>query len=315
MADVLDAGQVAGPKDSQRAKLLLALASVYVLWGSTFLAIRVAVGGLPPLFMAGTRFCLAAVILLIAGRIAGHEVPSWRQVRNAGLIGTVMLLGGNGTVCWAEQFIPSGLGALLLASTPIWIHLGEAVMPGGARLSRNETLGVVVGLAGSALLLSRDSGGQAALPMLPQLVLLSATIFWSLGIVIGRRVSMPASGIYNSAFTLLGGGLSLVVCSGLLGEWPHVNLAASPLRAWVAFAYLVIGGSVLGFSAYSWLIQHAQPSITSTTNYVNPVVAVILGVVVLHEAVTARMVAGAVIVILAVGLTLTAKRRTLAEHT
>jgi drug/metabolite transporter (DMT)-like permease len=289
--------------------IALALGVVYGVWGSTYLAIRVAVEGMPPFLMAGLRFLVASGIMLLAGLAARHPWPTWRQIGWAAVVGQFLLVGGNGMVVWAERVISSGMAALLVASVPLWIVLIEAVVPGGTRPRALGVMGICLGFVGVALLMGPDltHGAQSSLAA-SGLVVLGA-LLWAIGTLIGRRVLLPSSGIYNSAFTMLSGALGFFVAALLAAEPAQAHWSAVPMNAWLALAYLVVFGSCVAFSAYTWLVQRIRPDLLATYAYVNPAVAVVLGALILHERVDAWILGGAALIIASVALVIQGSRQ------
>jgi drug/metabolite transporter (DMT)-like permease len=282
--------------------LALALGIVYVVWGSTYLAIRVAVEDVPPFLMAGGRWVLAAMILLAVGAATRQPFPTARELGWAALVGCFLLIGGNGLVVWAEQYISSGMAALLVGSLPLWVLGLEAVAPGGDKPTWLGVGGILMGLAGVTLLVwpSLVAGAQSAL--WAQGLVLVATLLWAIGTLIGRRVPMPRSGLYNSGFQMLAASLGFCVLSAAFGEPARFDWAAVSRDAWLAWGYLVVFGSCIAFSAFAWLVQNAKPDLVSTYAYVNPVVAVALGAWLLNERVDAWTVVGAALVVASVAL-------------
>lgn len=297
-------------------QIALALAIVYVVWGSTYLAIRVAVESIPPFLMAGGRWIAAAAILLAVGLATRQPWPKPKEMAWAGLVGCFLLIGGNGLVVWAEQYISSGMAALLVGSLPIWVLLLEAVIPDGARPTWLGSAGVALGMVGVVILVwpSLMTGAGAAL--WAQGLVQLATILWAIGTLIGRRVSMPQSGIYNSAFQMIAAAVGFVVISVAFGEPGRVDWAAVSRDAWLAWGYLVVFGSCIAFSAFAWLVQHVKPALVSTYAYVNPAVAVVLGAWLLKERVDAWTMVGAALVVASVALVIQGGRpKPIAEDT
>ena len=285
-----------GLADRRRAAAVVAaLGVVYVVWGSTYLGIAYAIETLPPFLMAGTRFLVAGAILYAAARLVGGAGRSARPDRTqwgfAALTGVLMLGVGNGGVSWAQQTVPSGIAAIVIASIPLWVVLIDRVAF-GARLSWVAAVGVAVGFAGVAVLINPsspdriDPAGGAAL--------LAAAFCWATGTLLSRGQRLTVPPLVAAGMQMLCGGVALVAAGLVAGELGDVQ--APSWRSVLALAYLVVFGSLLAFSAYAWLLRNAQVSLVATYAYVNPVVAVLLGAVFLGEAVTTRtLVAGAVI--------------------
>lgn len=283
-----------------RILLLAAFAAVYVIWGSTYLAIRVGVETLPPFLMGGVRYFLAGGLLLILLRWREVAWPSRRQVRNATVAGAIMLVGGNGLVAWAEQEVPSSLAALFIASTPVWFAAFDWLRPGGQRPFWTVWLGIIVGLAGVAGLVWQGDGSAAIIGLSGALALLAATICWSGGSMLARHTDRPESPWMAAALQMLSGGAAMLLLSPMVGELRGFQLQAVSARSLFALIYLLIFGSWVAFSAYVWLLEVTTPARVSTYAYVNPIIAVFLGWALLGERVTPRMLAAAAVIIVAV---------------
>lgn len=276
----------AGP-DAVGPLVVAALVAVYLAWGSTYLAIRIALETLPPFLLAGLRALAAGALLLGWAAWRGHGRVSAEALRNAAVVGVLLVAGGNGLVTWAEQWVSSGLAAAVAASGSIWIVLMLALL--GERPTRGEQVGIVVGTAG-VLMLNLD-GDLRANP-LGALALLGATLTWAGGSVLTRRWTLP-EGAVAVGVELLSGGAVMTVAGLLAGE----RIAAADLtpRAVAAWAYLLVAGSLVGFSAFTFLIRNVRPALATSFVYVNPVVAVLLGVAVGGETVTTMGYAGLVV--------------------
>ncbi|MGY1805149.1 EamA family transporter [Blastococcus sp. SYSU D00922] len=291
------------------AGVLVALGTVYLVWGSTYLAIKYVVdGGLPPFLGMGTRFLLAglvllAALLLVRGRAA--FAMSRVQLVTAAVTGLFLLVGGNGLVAVAEQDVDSGLAALLIAGTPLWVVLLRALLrdrPSGATVA-----GLLIGLVGVAVLLLPGVRGAAELG--PLLLVCLSSLLWSVGTVLATRRPMPADPFAATVVEMAAGGTAMVVLGSLGGEWGRLELSGTEPSAWVAFAYLVLVGSVLGYSAYVWLLARAPLSLATTYAYVNPAVAVALGAIFLAEPLTSNVLVGGAVIIGAVAWVITAESR------
>ena len=287
--------------------VLVALGTVYLVWGSTYLAIKYVVeGGLPPFLAMGTRFLLAGlvlvvVILLVRGRVAFSVTPA--QVVTAGICGLFLLVGGNGLVAVAEQDVDSGLAALLIAGTPLWVVLLRAVLRD--RPSAATVAGLLLGLVGVAVLLL--PGVQGAADLGPLLFVCLSSFLWSCGTVLATRRPMPADPFVTTVTEMAVGGTAMVLLGSAGGEWGRLRLAETESSSWIAFAYLVLVGSVLGYSAYVWLLARAPLSLATTYAYVNPAVAVALGALFLAEPLTANVLIGGAVIIGAVAWVITAE--------
>ncbi|HEU4794692.1 MAG TPA: EamA family transporter [Pyrinomonadaceae bacterium] len=283
-----------------RAAIILAFATVYIVWGSTYLGIRYAIETLPPFLMAGTRFMTAGAILFVWAKLNGDSVASpLSQWRRAFFIGGLLLLCGNGGVTWAEKYIPSSLAALLVATEPLWVVMLNWGF-GGKRPNWKVSLGVFLGLAGVALLVGTglNNGSHVSPIMLAASgVVVLAGMAWAGGSVYASRSPIKASTSLGAGMQMLAGGSLLVLLSLVTGDFKLLNLGAASWRSLAAFGYLLVFGSLLGFTAYSWLLRKVTPASAATYAYVNPAVAVLLGWFFASEPLTLRMLmAGAVIV-------------------
>lgn len=282
-----------------RIALILALLAVYIIWGSTYLAIRYTLESFPPFLMAGARFLLAGALLFLLARRRGSPAPTRAQWGGAALVGGLLLVSGNGVVVFAEQSVSSSLTALVLAVVPIWAALIAGLW--GQWPARREWLGLLLGFAGIVLL--NLEGDMRANP-LGAALLLTATISWALGSVWSRRLPLP-SGLMASAAEMLAAGAMLSLLSLASGE----RMAAPPTtHALLAFLYLIVFGAIVAFSAYGYLLRHARPALATSYAYVNPVVAVALGVGLAGERVTLVGLLAMVVILAGVALVATAKK-------
>jgi len=280
------------------AGLIFGFGIIYIVWGSTYLAIRIAIETLPPFLMAGVRFTIAGTILLIWMKIRGCPSPTWKQWRTAIISGVLMLLGGNGGVVWAEKVVPSGMAALTVATLPMWMALFDWLRPGGTRPAWTTCVGVFAGFGGMVALagFGRDSGGQP-INLLGIAALLVATISWALGSIIAKHSPRPESAILTTGMQMLAGGVSLLVASLVAGEFESNHLAEVSTRSILAALYLLVFGSLLAMTAYNWLLHVTTPTLVATYAFVNPMIAVFLGWLLAGEAFTnSTLLAGAVIV-------------------
>ncbi len=286
---------------SRRASTLnvwLALGTVYLVWGSTYLAIAVAVQTLPPLFYSGIRFATAGLIL--AAWLAFRRVDlriTRREFGGAAIVGTLLLAGGNGLVNVGERTVPSGVAALIVASIPLWIVLYRMIAR--ERVGRDLLAGVLLGLVGVAILVV-PGGLNGTIDPVGALILFGATLSWALGTFLSPRLSTPRHALVSTAYQMISGGVVLIVVALGGGELAHVDPAKISVQSLIAFGYLVLFGSLIAYSAYTWLLQNATVSLVSTYAFVNPVIAVVLGAVILAEPITPTTVLGAAVIVVAV---------------
>ena len=286
-----------------RARLIAAFAAVYVIWGSTYLAIRFAVQTLPPLLMASARFVIAGVIVLLWARFRDRAAWPNRVDWRVGLVsGALLLLGGNGAVSWAEQRVPSGIAALLVAIVPVFMVLIEWLRPGGRRPGAAVFVGVGLGLVGLALLVGPESLRGGSGDAIGALVLILGSLSWAAGSLYTKYAPKASSGTMATGAQMLAGGLTLLVASVVAGEPARLDLAHASTASLVAFVYLLTFGSLIGFTAYVYLLSHTTAAKASTYAYVNPVVAVLLGWAIGHEAVTTRTLLAAAVILAGVAI-------------
>ena len=293
----------AHPSRPSTAAVAVALLIVYVVWGSTYLGIAIMIETLPPLLAAGFRYATAGLLML--GALVAHA-RLWRGAaplerltgahwRSAFIVGTLLLLGGNGGVVLAELYIPSGIAAVLIAAMPIWLALFDAVST-RRRPSRLVVGGLLAGIVGVVLLLAPVDEFDRINPLGIGLCLL-AEISWAAGSIYARRVSLSRSALLGTGLEMLAGGIMLMLAGGLLGEVGRTNVDEFSVRSLVAVAYMIVFGSILAFTAYTWLLANVPVSTVGTYTYVNPIVAVALGAVILREPITPRtLIASAIII-------------------
>lgn len=283
------------------ALLIAAFAAVYILWGSTYLAIKYAIETLPTFLMAGTRFLTAGAILFVAARFTkDYERPTWAQWKTSFVVGTLLLLGGNGAVVLAEHYVSSSLAALLVATEPFWIVLLSWLWMKGARPNGKVALGLLIGFVGVYLLVSGQGGNSAAdgsNQIFGTILIIIGTICWATGSLYGLRAPVAKSSVLASGMQMLSGGAVLFLVGTIFGEWTNFNIAAVSLNSWLGLAYLTVFGSLIAFTAYSWLLKNAEPSIVATYAYVNPVIAVFLGWLIAGETFSAQMLVGAGVIV------------------
>jgi drug/metabolite transporter (DMT)-like permease len=276
-----------------------AFAAVYLIWGSTYLAIRFAIETIPPFLMAGSRFIAAGTVLYWISRAMGADRPHRTEWKAAALLGAMMFLGGNGGVVWAEQRVPSGLTALLIATEPLWISVMDWVRPGGVRPNWRVAAGLLIGFAASASLVApgRASGG---VDPAGAAVLLIATLSWSCGSLYSRHATLPKSPLMAAGMQMVCGGLLLLVVGSVTGEWAGLRIGDVSARSLLALCYLTSFGAIVAFTSYSWLLKVTTPAKASTYAYVNPVIAVILGWALAGETLSLRTGLATVAIVFAV---------------
>lgn len=298
----MNGGERARPS---RARLFAAFAAVYVLWGSTYVAIKFAIETLPPFTMAGLRFVGAGTLFFAWTVARGAPRATARQWRSAAIAGALMMMASNGLVCWAERRVDSSLASILVATVPLWIMMLDWARPLGRRPGSRAITGVAIGLAGVAILLWPESGG-VRLDTFGVVALLVAPLCWAFGSLYIRTADLPKSMIQAAAMQMLCGGALQLLLGFALGELSGFEPAnVSAKSVWSLF-YLLVAGSLLGFTAYVYLLRHTTPVRASTYAYVNPLVAVILGVWLANETFTLTQLVGAAVVLVGVVLTLTA---------
>lgn len=293
-----------------KTKVWLALLAIYIVWGSTYLAIRFAVDTIPPFLMAGVRFLVSGLILYAWRRLAGDPNPTARQWRSAAIVGLLLLLGGNGLVSWAEQRVASGVAALIVASIPLWVALIDALRPRGIKPDWKIILGLLIGFGGIVLLVvsSRQQSEAEGVSIAGVAGLLLAAFLWSLGSIYGRDADMPASSLLATGIEMLAGSAGLFLAATFFGEWKALDLSAISARSVFGLGYLIVAGSLIGFTSYSWLLRNAPVSLVSTYAYVNPVVAILLGAWLASELLNVPIILSALVIIASVVVINTSKQ-------
>lgn len=282
--------------------IVLALLAVYFAWGGTYLAMHIAVETLPPFLMAGIRFVIAGLLLYLWETFRGTAAPTKLHWRNAAISGGLMLLGGNALVVWAEQTVSSGIAALIVATVPLWMTLFAWLWYGEAKPTLSVITGLVLGFLGQILLISNSwqSSGYHTAPLTGYLVLTFAALFWAVGSVYSRKAQLPASSLMSISLQNIAGGALCLGVGLLTGEPAKLHLADLSAQSLWALAYLIFIGSLIGFSAYIWVLKKAEPALVSTYAYVNPLVAVFLGYVFADEPITTHIALAACIIVVAV---------------
>jgi drug/metabolite transporter (DMT)-like permease len=293
---------------ASRARIWAALAIVYVVWGSTYLGIDLAVRTIPPFLMASARFLIAGGLLYAWAIRRGdrNDLPIARHWLSAFLIAAPMLAVGNAAVGWAEQTLDTGTASLIIASVPLWMALLDRIFC-AQRLARAVVLGLVIGFAGVGLLVAPGGAGGAG--SRAAFVLVFSSLAWASGSLYSRQALLPQRPQVAAAMQMLAGGLILVVVAAVSGELGRVHPEAISLESWLGFAYLVVAGSLLAFTTYMWLLRAAPTSLVATYAYVNPVVAVLLGTALLGEPLTWRTLVGGGIIVASVALIVRTPRR------
>ena len=288
---------------TSRTRIALAFAAVYVIWGSTYLAIRYAIETIPPFLMAGTRFIIAGGALYLWSRLTGGERPSRAAWLATAVTGILMLAVGNGAVTWSEQHIPSGIAALLVASVALWMVLLEFLRKNGTRPTRLSVIGLAIGFAGVAVLVGPAALSNAGdLDVFAALVLVGASLSWATGSVYSRVLPRPASAPLGSGMQMLAGGIALLIVGMSTGELSRIDLAGVSTRSAASLGYLIVFGSIVGFTAYAWLLRVCTPAAVATYAYVNPMVAMFLGWLIAGEEFGPRMIVAAAIILSGVAL-------------
>ena len=291
-------------------KVLLAFAIIYFVWGSTFLAIRVGVREVPPFLLAGMRFLVAGVILYGWMRARGTPNPTTREWGAASFLAILIFVLDYGLLFWAERRVPSGTAAVMMATIPGFMALGEIVFLRTQRLRFRLGLALLVGMAGVAVLVGHSiSMGEAPIDTVGACALIVAAISWSVAASLSRKLPLPAAKAMSSGAQMLAGGVLLTLTAALLGEFRGFRVQAVSRGAWLALAYLIVAGSIVGFTAYVWLIHHESPTKVGTYAYVNPVVAVLVGYFLGGEAIGPRTIAGTALVLVSVVVITTTPRK------
>lgn len=270
--------------DKLNSKIWIALIALYIVWGSTYLGMRIAIETIPPFVHGAIRFFLSGVILIIWQRMAGEPMPTARQWISCAIIGNLLLVGGNGLVSWAEQTIPSGIAALIIAAVPMFMVMMEAVRPHGNKPTIKAIIGLFIGFAGIYVLIAPSHNMHStSLNVSGVAALLFACVFWSMGSVYSKAADVPSSAFMTTGAEMLMGGLGLLLMSVFTNELQTWDIAAVSARSIYALTYLFLIGSMIGFGSYIWLLKHAPISLVATYAYVNPVVAVLLGAWIVNE--------------------------------
>jgi drug/metabolite transporter (DMT)-like permease len=282
-----------------KTKLWIALLALYIVWGSTYLAIRFSVETIPPFLHAALRFLISGAILYIWRRAAGDPAPTLGNWKSTAIVGAALLLGGNGLVAWAEQTVPSGIAALMITTSPFWLVLFESMRAGGAKPTWQAILGLFIGFAGVFILVgpAEITGSGTSFDTFGIILLLLAPFFWSLGSIYAKGADLPKSTLLSTGMQMLTGAVALFLVSLVKGELNGFSFGLVSMRSWLGLAYLITFGSLIGFVSYGWLLHNAPVSLMSTYAYVNPVVAVLLGNWLADEPLNGRILVAAAIII------------------
>ncbi len=287
-------------RHSPDLKKLAAFAAIYLIWGSTYLAIQYGITSLPPFLMAGFRFLIAGIPLVLIARWRGAAAPTRKQWGSATLIGGLLLFGGNGLVTWGQQWVPSGLAAVLIATVPLWMVVIDRAFYCGPRITLPMILGLLSGIGGVVILVGGGRYEANTVHPIGGMLVLLAALSWSVGSLHSRRVDLPDSPILTAGMEMMMGGLVMIAVGSVSGEWVKLEWSAISGTAVIAFLYLVVFGSIIALSAYAYLLRAASPAAVSTYAFVNPVVAIFLGWAVAGEQVGSRVILASALIIGAV---------------
>ncbi len=289
-------------------KVLLAFSIIYFVWGSTFLAIRVGVREVPPFLLAGMRFFIAGIVLYAWMRAKRTPSPTAREWGAATLLAVLIFVFDYGLLFWAEKRVPSGIAAVMMATIPVFMTLSEIFIMKTLRMTTRLAMALLVGVGGVVVLVGHSSGlGDSPIDTLGACALLFAAISWSVASALSRKLTLPQSKAMSSAAQMFAGGILLAITSASLGEFRGFRFGAVSSKAWLSLAYLIVAGSIMGFTAYVWLLHHESPTKVGTYAYVNPVVAVLVGYFLGGEAVGLRTIVGTLLVLVSVVAITTAR--------
>ena len=282
-------------------KILLAFSIIYFVWGSTFLAIRVGVREVPPLILAAIRFSIAGLALYAWISARGEAQPTAREWRSASLLGLIIFVFDYGLLFWSEQRVPSGVAAVMLATIPVFMALSEIIILRTQRLTVRLVLALLIGIFGVAVLMAHSLNlGGAPVDKLGALALIFASISWSIASILSRKIPLPQSKLMSSAAQMLTGGILLTILAAALGDFHNFHPATVSRAVWFSLLYLIVAGSIIGFTAYVWLLHHESPTKVGTYAYVNPIVAVLVGYFLGGEELTTRTILGSLCILVSV---------------
>jgi drug/metabolite transporter (DMT)-like permease len=298
------------PSSPATWKTFLAFAIIYFVWGSTFLAIRIGVAEVPPFLLAGMRFLIAGLVIYLWMIARGEPSPTPRQWTSAFLLALLIFVMDYGLLFWAEQRVPSGVAAVMLATIPAFMALSEIIILRTQRLTLRLTLALLIGLAGVAVLMSRSLNlGGAPIDSRGAAALIIAAIGWSVAAALTLKLPLPPSKVMNSGAQMFAGGILLFLTSAALGEFRSFHPGSVSRAAWISLLYLIVAGSIIAFTAYIWLIHHQSPTKVGTYAYVNPVIAVLLGYFFADEPLGSRTILGTLFVLVSVIVITTARTK------
>jgi drug/metabolite transporter (DMT)-like permease len=301
-----------------RTRVLLAFGAVYFLWGSTFLAIKYSIDTIPPFLMGGSRFLIAGAVLYAVARLRGAPRPSASDWRTAAITGVLMIACGNGAVVWSEQSVPSGIVALIVATVPLWMVMIDWLRPRGVRPRPPVFVGLALGIVGIVILVGPKAVvGQGHVGAIGAGILVLGSLSWAAGSIITRRSERPSSALVTTALQMLAGGVALAIMSVGFGELSAFSLSGVSLRSLLGWLYLIVFGSLIGFTAYVYLLGTVSAAKASTYAYVNPVIAVLLGWAFANEPVGARTIVAAAVILAGVAIITTTQSsggRSTGEH-
>jgi len=282
-------------------KILLAFSIIYFVWGSTFLAIRVGVREVPPLILAAIRFSIAGLALYAWISARGEAQPTAREWRSASLLGLIIFVFDYGLLFWSEQRVPSGVAAVMLATIPVFMALSEIIILRTQRLTIRLVVALLIGIFGVAILMAHSLNlGGVPVDKLGALALIFASISWSIASILSRKIPLPQSKLMSSAAQMLTGGVLLTILAASLGDFHSFHPAAVSRAVWFSLLYLIVAGSIIGFTAYVWLLHHESPTKVGTYAYVNPIVAVLVGYFLGGEELTTRTILGSLCILVSV---------------
>ncbi|MGH9521216.1 MAG: EamA family transporter [Terriglobales bacterium] len=295
--------------DRPNWKTLLAFGIIYFVWGSTFLAIRVGVREVPPFLLAAIRFVVAGLVLYVWMIAQGERAPNRREWVSVGVLAVLIFVIDYGLLFWAEQRVPSGIAAVIMATIPVFMALSEILLLGTQKITPRLVFASLIGIAGVAVLVSRSLNlGGAPIDHLGAIALIIASVSWSISSALTRKLPLPKSKVMSSGAQMLAGGVLLAITAGALGEFHSFRPSQVSTHAWLSLLYLIVAGSIIAFTAYVWLIHHESPTKVGTYAYVNPVVAVLLGYFLGGEALGTRTIMGTACVLTSVIVITTARK-------